>query len=259
MNIFYPIFISDEIIITYGVHPFNICLKNPLLWKYIKIVFIFTYVFSNFIFSNFIFNQFLVKFFVKKDKKSSGSKVLGSNLSKLNLLVGKFNNEDVFIPEKGLYQNFLITGTIGSGKTSSAMYPFTKQLLKYNSENSSDKVGMLILDVKGNYYNQVKNYVDLYGLQDDLVVIGLNSGIFYNPLHKPNLKPIVLANRLKTILTLFSENNSESYWLDKAEQILAEAIKLCRLYNDNYVTFSELHKLITVPGYYKDKIDVLKA
>ena len=257
MNIFYPIFISDEIIITYGVH--NICLKNPLLWKYIKIVFIFTYVFSNFIFSNFIFNQFLVKFFVKKDKKSSGSKVLGSNLSKLNLLVGKFNNEDVFIPEKGLYQNFLITGTIGSGKTSSAMYPFTKQLLKYNSENSSDKVGMLILDVKGNYYNQVKNYVDLYGLQDDLVVIGLNSGIFYNPLHKPNLKPIVLANRLKTILTLFSENNSESYWLDKAEQILAEAIKLCRLYNDNYVTFSELHKLITVPGYYKDKIDVLKA
>ena len=258
MNIFYPIFISDEIIITYGVHPFNICLKNPLLWKYIKIVFIFTYVFSNFIFSNFIFNQFLVKFFVKKDKKSSGSKVLGSNLSKLNLLVGKFNNEDVFIPEKGLYQNFLITGPIGSGKTSSAMYPFTKQLLKYNSENSSDKVGMLILDVKGNYYNQVKNYVDLYGLQDDLVVIGLNSGIFYNPLHKPNLKPIVLANRLKTILTLFSENNSESYWLDKAEQILAEAIKLCRLYNDNYVTFSELHNLITVPGYYKDKIDILK-
>ena len=259
MNIFYPIFISDEIIITYGVHPFNICLKNPLLWKYIKIVFIFTYVFSNFIFSNFIFNQFLVKFFAKKDKKSSGSKVLESNLSKLNLLIGKFNNEDVFIPEKGLYQNFLITGTIGSGKTSSAMYPYTKQLLKYNSENSSDKVGMLILDVKGNYYNQVKNYVDLYGLQDDLVVIGLNSGIFYNPLHKPNLKPIVLANRLKTILTLFSENNSESYWLDKAEQILAEAIKLCRLYNDNYVTFSELHKLITVPGYYKNKIDVLKA
>lgn len=258
MNIFYPIFISDEIIITYGVHPFNICLKNPLLWKYIKIVFIFTYVFSNFIFSNFIFNQFLVKFFVKKDKKSSGSKVLGSNLSKLNLLVGKFNNENVYVPEKGLYQNFLITGTIGSGKTSSAMYPFTKQLLKYNSENPSDKVGMLILDVKGNYYNQVKNYVDLYGLQDDLVVIGLNSGIFYNPLHKPNLKPIVLANRLKTILTLFSENNSESYWLDKAEQILAEAIKLCRLYNDNYVTFSELHNLITVPGYYKDKIDILK-
>ncbi len=138
------------------------------------------------------------------------------------------------------------------------MYPFTKQLLKYNSDNPNDKIGMLILDVKGNYYNQVKNYVDFYNLQNDLIEIGLNSGIFYNPLHKPNLKPIVLANRLKTILTLFSENNSESYWLDKAEQILAESIKLCRLYNDNYVTFSELHKLITISGYYKEKLKILK-
>ncbi len=258
MNVFYPIFVSDEIIITYGLHPFNICLKNPLLWKYIKIVFVFTYIFSSFIFSNFIFNQFIARFFIKNDKKISVFKNPKVDFSKLNLLIGKFNNENVYIPEKGLYQNFLITGTIGSGKTSSAMYPFTKQLLKYNSENPSDKVGMLILDVKGNYFNQVKYYVDSFDLQNDLVVIGLNSGIFYNPLHKPNLKPIVLANRLKTILTLFSENNSESYWLDKAEQILAEAIKLCRLYNDNYVTFSELHKLITVPGYYKDKIEILK-
>lgn len=138
------------------------------------------------------------------------------------------------------------------------MYPFTKQLLEYNSKNIDDKIGMLILDVKGNYYNQVLKYAKLYNLEKDIIVIELNSNIFYNPLHKPNLKPIVLANRLKTILTLFSENNSESYWLDKAEQILSEAIKLCRLYNNNYVTFLELHKLITIPNYYKDKIEILK-
>ena len=174
------------------------------------------------------------------------------------MLIGKNEIEEIYIPEKGLYQNFLITGTIGSGKTSSAMYPFTKQLIEYNSKNPTDKIGMLILDVKGNYYNQIKNYVEFYNLQEDLIIIGLNSGTYYNPLHKPNLKPLVLANRLKTILTLFSENNSESYWLDKAEQILAESIKLCRLYNDGYVTFSELHKLITIPGYYKEKVNILK-
>ena len=77
-------------------------------------------------------------------------------------------------------------------------------------------------------------------------------------MHKPNLTPIVLANRLKTILLLFSENNSESFWLDKAEQILAECIKLCRLYNNGYVTFTELHKLVIEPDYYKSKIEVLK-
>ena len=138
------------------------------------------------------------------------------------------------------------------------MYPFTRQLIKYNAENPTDKIGMLILDVKGNYYAQIYNYVNQYGLKNDLITIGLNSGIFYNPLYKPNLKPIVLANRLKTILTLFSENNSESYWLDKAEQVLSSAITLCRLYNNNYVTFSELHKIITVPNYYQEKISILK-
>lgn len=138
------------------------------------------------------------------------------------------------------------------------MYPFTKQLMEFNSKNPNSKIGMLILDVKGNYFEQVKNYAKSFNLLNDLVVISLNSGIFYNPLHKPNLKPHILANRLKTILLLFSENNSESYWLDKAEQVLCECIKLCRLYNDGYVTFSELHKLITIPNYYREKIKKLQ-
>lgn len=138
------------------------------------------------------------------------------------------------------------------------MYPFTNQLLKYNKNNINDKIGMLILDVKGNYCKQVIEYAKLYNIENDIHIIGLKSNTYYNPLHKPNLKPLVLANRLKTILTLFSENNSESYWLDKAEQILTEAIKLCRLYNNNYVDFLEIHKLITIPAYYKDKIKILK-
>ena len=263
--IFFPIYNSDEIIISYGIHPFDICSKNPTLWKYIKITFIFTYIFSNIIFSNFLFNNLLYNFFSKKNyinKITKSSIKINKNnfLNNLNLLIGKDfkTNEEIYIPEEGLYQNFLITGTIGSGKTSSAMYPFTQQLLEYNSKNINDKIGMLILDVKGNYYKQVLEYAKFYNLENDIIVIGLNSNNFYNPLHKPNLKPIVLANRLKTILTLFSENNSESYWLDKAEQILAEAIKLCRLYNDGYVTFEELHKLITMPNYYKEKIKILR-
>ena len=152
----------------------------------------------------------------------------------------------------------MVTGTIGSGKTSSAMYPFTRQLMEFNANHLSQKIGMLILDVKGNYCHQVHNYAKDFGLEDDVITISLNSNVFYNPLHKPHLKPQVLANRLKTILLLFSENNSESYWLDKAEEVLTECIKLCRLYNDNYVTFSELHKLVTDPNYYKEKVLVLR-
>ena len=264
-NFFYPLYTAQEVIITYGIHPFDICSKNPDLWKFFKISYIFVFVFSQFVISYFIYSRILLIFQFLKSKFNKSTKeeisLLTQNYnSRINLLIGidKNTNSKIYLPESGLYQNFLITGTIGSGKTSSCMYPFTKQLLEFNAKNPKNKMGMLILDVKGNYYNQVKTYAKRFGLENDLIVIELLSSVCYNPLHKPHLKPQVLANRLKTILLLFSENNSESYWLDKAEQVLAEAIKLCRLYNNGYVTFEEIHKLITVPTYYQEKISILK-
>ncbi len=261
-KIFYPIYTADELIITYGLKPFDICSKNPVLWKYLKITHILTFTFSSIICTNFIISKISKKFFKPKQKSKTLTKEnLPTHSSKnLQLLIGFDENSkhNIYVPESGLYQNFLITGTIGSGKTSSAMYPFTEQLLKFNANHKDNKIAMLILDVKGNYYSQVKDFCKKYDLSSDLIVIELNSHIHYNPLHKPHLKPQVLANRLKTILLLFSENNSESYWLDKAEQVLTECIKLCRFYNNGYVTFLELHKLITIPNYYKEKIPILK-
>lgn len=178
----------------------------------------------------------------------------------LELYIGNSEANDLIkIPESGLYQNFLITGSIGSGKTSSAMYPFTKQLIEYSNSDITKKLGLLILDVKGNYYLKVKEFAQNCGRQNDIIVIEPNGPYTYNPLDKPNLKPSVIANQLKTILLLFSPNNSEAYWLDKAETALCEAIKLCRMYNDNYVTFVEIHKLITDINYYHEKIKLLHS
>jgi hypothetical protein len=231
---------------------YNIYISN-YLFKILKLFYFIFFILSNLIYSNILYSIFFKK---KKIKITSSLK---KQLNSLHLhITYDDNNIPIIIPKEGLYQNILVTGTIGTGKTSSIMYPFTKQLIQYEYNNPSTKIGMLILDVKGNYYNQVKKYAKLYNRKNDLVIIGLNNDTKYNPLDKPNLKASVLANRLKTILTLFSPNNSESYWLDKAEQVLTECIKLCRLYNDNYVTFVELHKLITQPNYYKEKIKKLK-
>ena len=269
-HFFYSIYTAEELIIPYGLKLFDICSKNPILWKYIKITHIASFAFSIIIITNLFFSKLFKKFFKSEKIKSKNQKQnsIGSTkfrnstnpCNRLQLLVGfdETSKSNIYIPESGLYQNFLITGTIGSGKTSSAMYPFTEQILKFNSQHSNQKIAMLILDVKGNYYSQVKEFCKTYNLLSDLIVIELHSHIHYNPLHKPHLKPQVLANRLKTILLLFSENNSESYWLDKAEQVLTECIKLCRFYNHGYVTFLELHKLITIPNYYQEKIPILK-
>lgn len=255
--------------IDYGLHPFNICMEQPVIWKYIKIWFIFSYIFSSFFISNIFFSLFknlLSTFHFAKEKPVKRKKIfrqyhfLSPPSSHLKLLVGKNakTKELIYLPEKSLYQNILITGTIGTGKTSCAMYPFTKQLIFYECENLDKKLGMLILDVKGNYYEKVIEFAEACRRKEDVIVLELGGKYKYNPLHKPNLKSSILANRLKTILLLFSKNNSESYWLDEAEKVLSEAIKLCRLYNDNYVTFEELHKLITIPNYYLEKIHLLR-
>ena len=211
---------------------------------------------ANIVYSNIIYKK-IEKIFNNKNVKPERYLIKSD---KLNLLIGndEKTGKNIYVQEAGLYQNFLITGTIGTGKTSSAMYPFTEQILRFNSKNQDRKIGTLILDVKGNYYNQVKEYAEKLNLQDDLIVIELGGRYKYNPLHKPYLKPAILANRLKLILELFSENNSESYWLDEAEKVLAEAIKLCRIYNKGYVTFTEIHKIVTEDDYYKEKIKIIK-
>lgn len=251
-----PIFTTSQLIIPYGLHHFDICSQYPLFWHYFKIAYLITYFLSSFIISNFIYLTFFKNLVFSKKLSKTSIKLdtpylfLGKNLENSNL---------IYIPNKSLYQNILITGTIGSGKTSSAMYPFTEQLLKYNSLIPSEKLGMLILDVKGNFYKQVLLYANKYFRQEDIVLLEIGGKFTYNPLDKPNLKASVLADRLKTILTLFSTNNSDSYWLDKVAQVLTECIKLCRIYNNNYVTFTELHKLVSFPEYYLEKVEQLRV
>lgn len=252
ISLFHDLYTSDTVIISFAVNPFNICEKYPDIWLKIKIIYIFISSISSLICINLLYSSLFTK------NKTKVKKILEMK-DNLFLFVAKDKLENpIILPEASLYQNILITGTIGTGKTSSAMYPFTRQLIKYKYDDEDKKLGMLILDVKGNYYSQVKKYAKYYRREKDLVVIELGGDIKYNPLDKPNLKPAILANRLKTILTLFSKNNSESYWLDKAEQVMTECIKFCRLYNDGYVTFTELHKLITIPDYYSNKISLMR-
>ena len=255
LAIFSPILNAKSLLFPFAIHPFDIVKVYPETWKKLKIIYFITSFLSFFILFNKFFNILSSLFLdIKKPKTLKNN----SKTDELSLFIGLSKNLPVHISEKGLFQNVLITGTLGTGKTSSAMYPFTEQLINYKSFSQNEKLAMLILDVKGNYFNQVVEYSSKAGRLKDLISIDLSGKFKYNPLDKPNLTPIVLANRLKTILTLFSPNNSESYWLDKVEQILAESIKFCRLYNNGYVSFSEIHKLIMFPEYYSEKLAITK-
>ncbi len=169
-SLFYDVYTSNNIIISFAVHPFNICERFPDYWFYIKLLYILITIISSLICINIIYSIIFVN-------KKVISKKSPSHVSDLNLKIFNEVNNNLIIPEAGLYQNFLITGTIGSGKTSSVMYPFTRQLIKYKCNDTNNKLGILILDVKGNYYSMVEKYASYYGRENDLIVIEIRSEI----------------------------------------------------------------------------------
>lgn len=169
ISLFYPVYTSKEIMINFAINPFNICERYPDTWEKLKLFYIPISSISSLIITNLIYSSLFTK--NKQNQKNKSKNISTNNLS---LFISKDSyGNPVILPEASLYQNILITGTIGSGKTSSAMYPFTRQLIKYKYFDDSLKLGMLVLDVKGNYYSQVQKYADYYRRQKDLIIIEL--------------------------------------------------------------------------------------
>lgn len=219
------------------------------------------YYLSFFIFINVItYKLFKSKFFqtvIQKNKSNilnnGGLTNANFSINEINIDIGSNGNKKAFLNEKGLYQNVLITGSIGSGKTSSIISVILDGLVKNN-------IYGLVIDVKGNYINTVKKIAKKYNKLDKIVEISLDSNFIYNPLDNTSISNIELANRLKQVLILTSQNNntSDPFWLDKAESIIRDMITLIRIYND-YVDFSELHKLVIDNEYLNEKIECIKT
>lgn len=268
---FYPIFYTESFIFPYSIHPFNIVKEFPEVWKTLLTYFNYSNILV-FVFINIsvvikargdrgFVGSSKINIFKRKDidRSNGGTKIkkrFDGCIEDLNILVG-FNEQKkpILLNEKSLFQNILVTGSIGSGKTSSVIYPICMQLLAYSGK---DKIGGLILDVKGNLCEKVEEILKKANRANDLIVIDLSGNTRYNPLDKPNLNPEIIANRLKNILLLFSPQTTESFWQDKAELLITECIKFIRIYNDGYVSFTELQKIINDSNYYNECFNIAK-
>lgn len=70
--LFKPIYLANSVVIPYSLHPYDICIKYPIIWNKIKMYFIIFYFLStilcgNFIYS-FLFKKYISKLFEKKNK-----------------------------------------------------------------------------------------------------------------------------------------------------------------------------------------------
>ena len=93
-QLFFPIYQAKEIIINTGLHPSDICYDNPLLWKYLKISFIFFYLFSNVI----IINLFISRLHIFEKSQIENQHPHSQN-SNLELLIGEDfkNSQKIYI------------------------------------------------------------------------------------------------------------------------------------------------------------------
>ena len=133
----------------------------------------------------------------------------------------------------------LILGAVGTGKTSGCMYPYVNQLLAWNADRPDQKVGGLVLEVKGDFCAQVREILRRHGREDDYVEIGLDSAYCYNPLHN-ELEPYALAYSIATLLNNLYGRGKEPFW-QQAYTDLVKFVILLRKVVDGYTTLSEVY------------------
>jgi hypothetical protein len=160
------------------------------------------------------------------------------------------------IPQRGLYTGVMILGAVGSGKTSACMYPYVQQLLRWRADDASHKLGGLVLEVKGDFCNQVRRMLADAGREGDYIEIGLDTGVCYNPLHN-DLDPYAVAYAVSSLLNNLFGRSKEPFWQQAYTDLLKFVISLRRI-TDGYTTLAEVYHYIIDEGLIDKNIRTLK-
>ena len=161
------------------------------------------------------------------------------------------------IPQRGLYTGVMVIGAVGTGKTSACMYPYTDQLLRWKATDSDRKIGGLVLEVKGDFCQQVREMLTRAGRATDYTEIRLGGDICYNPLHN-DLDPFAVAYAIATLVNNLFGKSKEPFWQQAYTDLLKFVIMLRRL-ADGYTTFAEVYRYILEDGKIDADITKLKA
>ena len=133
----------------------------------------------------------------------------------------------------------MILGAVGTGKTSACMYPHVEQLLRWRAQDPEQKVGGLVLEVKGDFCHQVRGILAGAGRSDDYLEIGLDTGFCYNPLHN-DLDPYAVAYAVATLLNNLFGRGKEPFWQQAYTDLLKFVISLRRISDGIHNTFRGL-------------------
>lgn len=161
--------------------------------------------------------------------------------------LGYSKNPDWFVvPERGLYAGTIVFGSPGSSKTAGIALPYLRQFLEFSPNNDNRKPAGLLMDYKASLVKPLQELAAEYGRTEDVLLIGPEHDVFWNPIHCPDLEPRVVSSRVMAILENISgEQNDSGKWIRDATALLIEhSIGVIRLAH-GYVTLCDVSALIS--------------
>ncbi len=223
-----------------------------------------TWFVSSYTLSNIAYNKYLYLKPEENNKKrntsahqkaSAGNAMLWPESEELRLVIGEIHEKDgtrkekpewLFMDKYGLFTGIIVFGSTGTGKTTACAYPFLDQLAKYKKESTGERIGGLILDVKGDFWKEAVRILKRNGRGEDAVIIEPGSGYYFNPVHYPHLDAKIIAERLHSVLENMNSNDGrqDSFWKDKSINLLANSLNIIRLCI-GYVTLSDIYEIVS--------------
>ena len=158
----------------------------------------------------------------------------------------------VNVPERGLFTGIAIFGAIGTGKTSGCIYPYAEQLLAFRSCDREQRLGGLVLEVKGDFCRKVRAILEAHGRTEDYVEVNLNADYRYNPLYN-DLDAYALAYNIASLLNNLFGKGKEPFWQQAYTNLVKFIIQLHKVAYD-YVTLFDVYECAINPELLEKRI-----
>ncbi len=130
-----------------------------------------------------------------------------------------------------LTRNLLVTGSTGSGKTTSGVRPLLRQLIMAHRRRPGRRPGLLILDAKADdTVPFVRQLCREAGRSEDLRILGPGGNVYYDILHGFTLDRFDRLDEtvLKFLLGSRDMGAENQYWTETRRGLLGSALTLLR-------------------------------
>jgi hypothetical protein len=157
------------------------------------------------------------------------------------------------IPERGLYTGIAVVGATGSGKTSGCMHPFADQILSFACHDPAKRIGGLVLEVKGDFCQKVRQIMKKHGRCTDFIELNLESRYRYNPLHN-ELEAYALAYGIASLLNNLYGHGKEPFW-QQAYTNMVKFIILLHKVLYGYATLFDVYECAINPDLMEKRLE----